>query len=378
MFLHIFKYRFISLLRDRSMIFWTMIFPLVLATFFKLSLGNIGENEKFYKINIAVIDNVQYKENVQFQETIQSLSEGEKAMFNLMITDEITANKQLLEGEIIGYIFVEEPLRAVFKQSGMYQSIVKVFLDQYSQSTSAITTVVSQNPAVLQDVLDIETSQTEFTQEKAISKANPDSVVMYFYSLIAMACFFGSFFGLREVTHIQADLSVQGARMNMSPVHKLKAFLYSSFSSLVIHFGVLLILMVYIVFGLQISFGTRTGLVILTVFLGCIVGISFGALIAVVVKGSENVKVGICIGVSNFGSFLAGMMVTEMKYLVSEKFPLLSYINPVNVLADSLYALYYYDSYERYTLNMVLLVIFSILFCLITYATLRRKKYASI
>lgn len=42
MFAHIFLYRIKSLLRQKSLVFWTMIFPIALATFFNISLGNVN------------------------------------------------------------------------------------------------------------------------------------------------------------------------------------------------------------------------------------------------------------------------------------------------------------------------------------------------
>lgn len=78
------------------------------------------------------------------------------------------------------------------------------------------------------------------------------------------------------------------------------------------------------------------------------------------------------------GSFLAGMMYQNMKYIVSQNVPLLSYLNPVNLLTDAFYSLYYYDSLDRYFLNIAILSIFAIIFCAGTYLIVRRRKYASL
>lgn len=378
MFIHIFRYRLISLLRDKTVIFWTMLFPLVLATLFQLGLGNIDETEKFNVIDIAVVENFGYEANLQFQETIKELSEGDDAMFNLILLDEVSAENKLLEGEIVGYILVGDSMKVVINGSGINQSIIKIFLDQYSQTTSAMTRIIMENPDNMATVLEDANRNESFLEEVSVSAAEPNSLLMYFYSLIAMSCLYGSFLGLREVIHIQADLSYCAARVNLAPVHKLRAFLYSSMSSLVIGFGELMVLMAYLRFGLGVDFGPKVGLVILTVFIGCILGISMGAFIAAVVKGNEGIKVGICIGTTMTGSFLAGMMVQDIKYLVAKNAPIVGLLNPVNVLTDSFYALYYYDNYNRYILNIAILIGFSVIFCFVTYLKLRREKYASI
>lgn len=378
MFIHIFKYRFLGLVRDRNLIFWTMIFPLVLATFFKLSLGNLNEQETFRAIPIGIIDDEGYQKDQGFKDTIESLSTGEDPMFEVTLLSEADAKSQLLSGALTGVIRVGETKALMVNQTEISQSIIKVFLEQYSQTNSAVISIVSSDPQKMGRVMEVLGSNESFTEEVSVSKEEPNNILMYFYSLIAMACFYGSFFGLREVTHIQADLSTLGARVNLTPVHKLKAFVYSTTSSILIQFIEIMILIAYLTFGLGIDFGSRIGLVILTVFIGCIVGIAMGAFIASLLKGSEGMKVGICIGTSMLGSFLAGMMVADIKYLVDTKAPIVSHLNPINVLTDALYSLYYYDNFDRYISNMLNLSVFVVIFVFGTYAALRRKKYASI
>ncbi|MDF2539827.1 MAG: hypothetical protein K0S76_2848, partial [Herbinix sp.] len=46
--------------------------------------------------------------------------------------------------------------------------------------------------------------------------------------------------------------------------------------------------------------------------------------------------------------------------------------------ADALYSLYYYETYERYTLNIILLCVITVVCGYISYLGIRRKNYASI
>jgi ABC-2 type transport system permease protein len=89
-------------------------------------------------------------------------------------------------------------------------------------------------------------------------------------------------------------------------------------------------------------------------------------------------KVGIIISISMTGSFLAGMMYQGMKYIVAKNVPVLSWLNPINLLTDAFYCLYYYDGFSRYFLNILALSIFIVVFCLGVYLIIRRRKYASL
>ena len=95
-------------------------------------------------------------------------------------------------------------------------------------------------------------------------------------------------------------------------------------------------------------------------------------------KGGENLKTGVLLGFTMTGCILSGMMVQSIKTLVQNRVPVLAWLNPVNLLSDSFYCLYYYDSLHRYALNMAAVCAFVAVFCVVTYLTIRRRKYASI
>lgn len=378
MFLHIFKYRIITLLREKNLVFWTMIFPLVLATFFSVALSNIGAVEEFSPIGVVLVNSEALNQQPELKKTMEELSKGENPMFELSVSDEATALKRLKDYEISGYILPGQTPELVVLNSGLNQSILKNFLDQYSQNASAIKEIVSNNPEALSALLESLSMSASYVVEKGVTEKSTDPTLVYFYALIAMTCLYGSMYGLEEVNRVQANLSAKAARINIAPVHKLKVFIAGVFAALLIHFSGLLILLVYMDNVLDVSFGQNTGYVIMVLFAGSILGISMGTFISALVKKSEGVKIAVVLIVSMAGSFLAGMMIGEVKYYVAKHVPILSYLNPANLLSDSLYALYYYDTHTRFFLNLTGMSLYSIVFCTMTYLIIRGRKYASL
>lgn len=378
MFAHIFMNRLRCLLRDKETIFWTFAFPLALSLFFYLALSNIGKGETFQEIDIAVVNDSRYQEDLYFKTALEEASKGEDRLFDLTLATEEEAGKLLENGSIKGYIKAGDQIELVVKESGMYQSIIKSFLDNYSQTFKAVETVLRNDPKKYQEVMESLKDRKNYVKEVPTAGGKPDIVVNYFYTLIAMACMYGSFFGMRETSDIQADISPLAARINIAPVHKLKAFLSSICASMLIHLVVMLALLGFIRYVLNIDFGPRTGYVLLTMVIGSITGVFFGAFVSALVKKSEGIKVAVLIGVSMLGSFLAGMMYIDIKNLISMNVPFLSWINPVNLLTDAFYSLYYLDDLSRYALNIGVLSGFATLFCVLTYLILRRRKYAGL
>ncbi|MEO3944765.1 ABC transporter permease [Gorillibacterium sp. CAU 1737] len=381
MFGHIMLTRMKCLLRDRQLMFWTLFFPLILGTFFQMAFSNLDKTESFKPIAAAVIENDAYKNNSFFRQLMDTVSEGDSRIFNLTRTVTAEEANQLLEaGDIVGYYTADgNQVSLTVKSSGINQSIMKSFADQYLQTSSAVEEIIQTNPQALQNgILSKLSDELDLMKEVPIGSAPLSLSVNYFYTLIAMACFYGSFLGLKEVTDIQADLSNCAMRVNMSPVHKFKAFLAGMTGALIIHFAEILILLAYVTQILKVDFGSKTGYVLATAFLGCVLGLSFGSLISAAFKKNENTKTAILLTSIMIGSFLAGMMAMNMKYQVMKYMPILSYLNPVNLLTDALYSLYYYDTLDRYLLNMGLMGAFAAVFCLGTYLIIRRRKYASL
>ncbi|RYM00247.1 ABC transporter permease [Sporolactobacillus sp. THM7-7] len=380
MFRHVFIYRLKCLIRDRELVFWTFLFPIILGTFFYMAFMNISNNEAFHPIDAALVPGGEEQFDAPFQAVMEDVSTGKDRLFNLkMASDRAEAEKWLKQGKIAGFYTSGRTIELTVEETGMNQSIMKSFADQYRSANAAVTRIASENPAALKDgLLSDVGDQQNFVRETAGGNAEPDNLLNYFYSLIAMACLYGSFWGMKEVTDIQADISDRAARVNMAPVHKLKAFLAGSSAGLLILYVEILLLIAYLHYVLGIDFGNRTGYVLLTAFVGSILGQSFGAFIGAIVKTGEGLKIALLIVVTMVGSFLSGMMYLNMKYLIAEHVPLLAWINPVNLLTDAFYALYYYDSLHRFTLNLLVMCGFVILFCAGTYLIVRRRKYASL
>ena len=386
MFLNIFFNRLKCTVRDKELIFWTLIFPLVLATFFNLAFSGISKAEVFNAVDIAVIDNEQYQKDTDFKNFIEQHSkddpdsDNDVKLFNVKVVSEAEAHRLLDNNEIVGYVTYGNPIRLAVKNSGFEQTIIKEIFDQYSQTVSSVITIVKHHPSALQNGLAEDVGKRwSFTREVQIgTKGKPDTTVNYFYTLIAMSCFYGAFFGLKEVTDIQANLTKRAARLNVAPVHKLKALTAGLLAGVLVSFAEIILLLCYLVFVFKIDFGNQMGFILLTGIAGCGAGISFGALLGSSNKKGEGVKTAILIVSTMTASFLAGMMFDKMKYIVQQNVPILSYINPIALITDAFYSLYYYDTHTRFFVNIGLLSGFTVLFCLATYLSIRRQKYDSI
>lgn len=378
MFCHIFKNRFKMLIRNKSMIFWTMIFPIVLGTLFHFAFADIENDSKLKPIDIAVIQNEQYENNEYLKKVLQSLSEdNDNRIFNIKYVDESQAKDLLDKGEISGYIANDATTSIVVKENGINQTVIKYVIDQVYQLQSATANIQEYNPeAIVRVAKEVLLKDTKYFNDS--SSKNMNMMEVEFFTLIGMACLYGGFLALIVVDETEANLSAKGARASIAPVHKLKVLLISLLVAFIMQFIETLVLIVYLNFILGVNFGGNLGYVCLLALFGCLAGTSLGLLVGVSNKKSDGIKTGILLTITMLGSFFAGMMGVSIKYLIQKNVPILAKINPVNMITDGYYSLYYYDTMDRFYNNIISLVIFSMVMITISYIFIRRKKYDSI
>ncbi|WP_296557334.1 ABC transporter permease [uncultured Acetobacterium sp.] len=375
MFLFNYAYRLKCILRNRELMFWTLMFPILLAILFNLAFSNIYSTEKFIKVNVALVQNDALTANPAFSDALSKMDD----LFVVSQTTLEEADALLKENQIDGYIIFDPELKLMVNRSGLNQTIIRGFLDDFLQSSATLMTVISENPAALESgTIAGVYSRTDYLSAVSASKSSPDTTVHFFYTLIAMTCLYGGFLGVNEVIAIQANLSDVGARINTAPTNKLTVFLSSMLAATTIQLAELLLLLAFIVGVLGISFGDQLGYIALACVIGSLTGVTFGTFIAAIVKKSEGIITGILIGSTMTMCFLAGMMSADIKYLVATKMPILGYLNPANLITNSFYALYYYNTPTQFFINILLLCGFTLLFSATTYFVLRRQTYASL
>lgn len=383
MFNHLFLNRIKYYARSKSILFWIIVFPICLSIFFQLGLTNILDGEEFEKIDIAVVQDQAYTDDAMFGEILKSVANGDDAMFNVSYVNKDEADELLKASKISGYIYVDgndnNDEKLVVKENGTSQTIIKEFMDVAKQKIAAVTYIYSKNNGQMtEEASKILNSTEEYTKSVNTSENKPNTVVAYFYTVLAMTCLYGAQVGVREIVNIQANLSPQGMRSCLSPVPKLRMFLANILASIVMQTLAVFIILGFLAFVLEVDFGSRYIYIIITTIVGSITGISLGTLLGAAIKKNEKTKTAIVTSFAMLCSFLAGMMDSSMKYKVMEAAPIIDRINPANLITDSYLKLYYYDNLSKYWENIYILIAMAAVCFAFTVLILRRQRYDSI
>lgn len=359
--------------RDKTALFWTSVFTIGLAILFKVALGDIGYSYKLDTMNIGYINQINsVQEFEQFDTTLQKIAVDGIKLFNVVTGD---AENLLNESKVDVLIDVSSTnFDVLVKKKGIKQTIITSVINSYQQNSKLISSRLQQDHTTNIEQL-IDKLNTEMDIFVTQNNDHFDVSVMYFYTLIGMQCLYSYMWGTMFINQAEANLSTKGQRIQVSSVKK-STYLISGFvSSVVLSFLQVVILLAFLILGLKVNFSDQIGQVLILVFVGVTTGVSFGTLIASSNTMSVNVKDGIGIGVTMLWSFLAGMMVVDLKHLIQINAPIINWLNPVALITDSLYGIYYYPTLERYYLSLVMLLLITLVFLTLSIFFTRRKQY---
>ncbi len=396
MFFHNFKYAFLTLFKNKMLIFWTFAFPIVLGTFFYMAFSDIENSEKLKVIDIAIVNNTYLETHDMYKEAFESLSDeaNEQQLFNTRYVSEEEAIKLLEDDEVSGYLILEDSPKIIVKESGINETILKYVTEEIMQMEDVLANVIEQElqsfhtdhtenedlntfyANIYTKVLTMQELQN--TNIKNVASNHLSYTMIEYYTLIAMTCLYGGILGMTAMNQNLANMSHNGKRVAVSPTKKWKVIISSVLASFLTQIIGIVLLFIYTIFVLKVDYGNHFGCILLLTFVGCLSGLSLGIAIASLFKTNENTKVGIIIAVTMFWCFLSGMMGITMKYIVDKNIPLLNKINPASMITDGFYSLYYYDTMNRFYFNVISLVIFSGVMIALSMYSLRRQKYDSI
>lgn len=371
---HLIKYSIIRKIKNFNILFWPCVFPLILGTMFYFAFGNISDAD-FETVHVAFVE--EEAGDQIFSDFVDEIGEEDTFIHVEKMTD-MEAAQKLEERKIDGIFYGAKIPYLTVSKSGMAQSILQSLLESYLNGKNTIEKVAEIHPQNLKKAADSISDYREMVQNVTPGGKTTNNNSVFFYALVGMACMYGCFVGMGSAFWLQANVTTLAARQCVSPVHKMSMILTEMFSSFVLHFLNVVILICYLRYVLRMELQGSMGEMLLVSLVGCIMGVSLGIFVCSIGKFGEGLKVGIMLGISMTASTLAGLMSPQIKYLVDQKVPFLNKMNPAALITDSFYCINVYDDPGRFKNNLVTLLVLTAVLLAATFFIVRRERYDSI
>lgn len=382
MFLHIFKYRLKALFHQQDEVFWNLLFPLILATCFFAAFSNITKSaETFETIPVAVVleDNSAETYFVEMMNGLSEGADGEVPFFDVTYTDRTQGEELLTTGQADGLIVLKDGIPTLtILENGISQTMTKAVLDKYVQTNEVVNGMIPGHLDKLDAVMNAVSNEVSYIRELPLTHGNTDPVMDFFFALIAMTCLMGTTIGQYTAMHIKADLSPIGLRKVISPAGRIPMILGDMCGSFTLSAISNAMLIIYLKYILRLDFGAGFLPIYLVSLAGSLLAICIGMLIGFLPKLGEGAKLGINISFTLFSSFLSGLMASGIKQSIERTCPIINRINPASLISDALYALNIYDTYEKYTSCLIIMLAMSAVLVFVSLMIARRETYDSI
>ena len=339
-------------LRDKKANLIMILMPIVLILILSKAFSqNFSETIQFDDVKVLYTLNAEegLKESfIQFTETLNE---------DLGIEFIETENKKeglsaIKESKYACYIMIEEEIEIYKNERYNFKAnLVESILRSFAQRYDAINEIAKTNPQVLAEILSNE--DVEYTELKSLNSKNaPSSLDYYAITMLTLMMLYSSLTGFSTVKYEQY-LKTQN-RIFASPVRKHEYLTGKIIGSLAISVLQALAIFVFGKYLLNANWGNDIFTVLCIIIAECIMMVSLGACIAVLVKnaGAGSSALNIIVPLI---AFLGGGYVplSQMGSVINK----MSVVSPLRWINDAIFRVIYDNDY-RYVPIAVIVCLF--------------------
>ncbi|EEA89822.1 ABC transporter permease [Collinsella stercoris] len=261
------------------------------------------------------------------------------------------------------------------------RAIVESVATSYLQSKALIEDVATHDPVALSDPIALEDALGlgVSVREVSLTHAQPDSMVRFYYALLGMASIFAAQLAEESVWRLQPASSAAGARRAVSGTSRMRLLIPTIGACWAVSTTFLAIAFGYICLTAHIDFSGREGLCLVGIAASSLLSCGIGTLVGALPgrMGSDSRR-GILTALTCLLSLFAGLYgepTMELADTVAHVFPAATWLNPVCLIRDLFYTVYYYDTLVPFSLRLAACAGIAAVLLAVSAACMRRSAH---
>ena len=261
------------------------------------------------------------------------------------------------------------------------RAILESVATSYLQSEALIEELATHDPVALSDPTTIENALglSVSVREVSLTHAQPDSMVRFYYALLGMASIFAAQLGGESVWHLQPTSSAAGARRTVSSTSRKHLLIPTIGACWAVSTTFLAIAFGYICLTAHIDFSGREGLCLVGIAAASLLSCGIGALVGALPgrMGSDSRR-GILTALTCLLSLFAGLYgepTMKLADTIAQALPAATWLNPVCLIRDLFYTVYYYDTLVPFSLRLAACAGIAAVLLAVSAACMRRSAH---
>lgn len=261
------------------------------------------------------------------------------------------------------------------------RAILESVATSYLQSEALIEELATHDPVALSDPTTIENALglSVSVREVSLTHAQPDSMVRFYYALLGMASIFAAQLAGESVWRLQPTSSAAGARRTVSSTSRMRLLIPTIGACWAVSTTFLAIAFGYICLTAHIDFSGREGLCLVGIAASSLLSCGIGALVgALPGRMDSDSRRGILTALTCLLSLFAGLYgepTMELADTVAHVFPAATWLNPVCLIRDLFYTVYYYDTLIPFALRLAACMGIAAALLTVSAACMRRSAH---
>lgn len=261
------------------------------------------------------------------------------------------------------------------------RAILESVATSYLQRVALIEDLAAHDPVALSDPTTVQNALglNVSVREVSLTLAQPDSMVRFYYALLGMASIFAAQLAEESVWHLQPTSSAAGARRAVSGTSRMRLLIPTIGACWAVSTTFLAIAFGYICLTAHIDFSGREGLCLVGIAASSLLSCGIGTLVGALPgrMGSDSRR-GILTALTCLLSLFAGLYgepTMELADTVAHVFPAATWLNPVCLIRDLFYTVYYYDTLVPFSLRLAACAGIAAVLLAVSAAYMRRSAH---
>ena len=261
------------------------------------------------------------------------------------------------------------------------RAILESVATSYLQRVALIEDLSAHDPAALSDPIALEDALGlgVSVREVSLTHAQPDSMVRFYYALLGMASIFAAQLAGESVWRLQPTSSAAGARRAVSGTSRMRLLIPTIGACWAVSTTFLVIAFGYICLTAHIDFSGREGLCLVGIAAASLLSCGIGALVGALPgrMGSDSRR-GILTALTCLLSLFAGLYgepTMELADTIAQALPAATWLNPVCLIRDLFYTVYYYDTLIPFALRLAACMGIAAALLTVSAACMRRSAH---
>ena len=375
----------LALVRDKSLLVWTLAFPLIMTSIFMAMFSGLNDAYSLVESRLGVVRNARYESVKGLDDMLASLAGAPKKSRICTLkyyASEKDARDAATDGAIDSYLTVGSDgtpalhvsQASIAAKGSRPATVLSAAINSYVRTSDAIASGSTKNPelAAKGAVQAAYLGNSVQIKHFSATKNAPDSNASFYFALLAMTAGMGAMSAALTTQKLLPTASAVGARQTLSSTPRWRMLVGALFGAWICQFACMLAALLFMATVAHIDFGSGAAPLVLAVAVSSLASCAMGSLLGTI----PHMQAGMITCLLSLFTGLYGPSAQEIAYALETSAPVLAHANPLWQISHCFYSLLYYDTYGSFARCCLTLLLMTLVALALAGIRMRKVSHA--